>query len=92
MQACLSDTNIVVVAKDTDEMILLVYAYTIAMPTSEWFLKVDLEKCVNIRKLYNYLGDKLSAYLPRIHAISGCDKTFLRCSKGKITKEAIKRK
>ena len=73
LHACFSDTNIVVVAKDADEMILLVYAYTIAMPTSEWFLKVDLEKCVNIGKLYNYLGDKLSAYLPCIHAISVCD-------------------
>ena len=75
MQACLSDTNIVVVAKDTEVMILLVYACAITMPTSEWFLKVDNENTVNIGKLNSYLGDKLSTYLPHTHAISGCDTT-----------------
>ncbi len=39
LQACHEDTNVVVESKDTDVLLLMIYAFTKHRPTNEWFVK-----------------------------------------------------
>ena len=39
--ACEKNTVVVVVAKDTDVLVILVHAYAIVKPSSNWFMKID---------------------------------------------------
>eukprot|EP00795_Rhopilema_esculentum_P000988 gene988-biopygen7430 len=50
LQACEKDTVVVVVAKDTDVLVILVHAYAIVKPSSKWFMKIDHEKYVDVAK------------------------------------------
>ena len=43
------DTKVVAVSKDTDVLILLVYAYAKYKPTKEWYMKIDANKFASIR-------------------------------------------
>lgn len=71
----LTDTNIVVVAKDTDVFVLMVLAYCVEKPTGKWFSKIDHEKYVDIGKVVGYLGEDISKNLAAVHAVTGCDTT-----------------
>ncbi len=84
LHACLINTNVVVVAKDTDVFVLMVYAYCIEKPSKKWFLKIGHEKYVDIRKVVDYLGEEISKNLPSIHAITGCDTTSAIFGVGKV--------
>ena len=92
LHACLDDTNVVVVSRDTDVFILLVHAFSIVKPTSQWFMKIDHQKYVDIGKACSYLGEKVSLRLPQFHAITGCDTTsfFFGVGKVKVLKKLIK--
>ncbi len=56
LQACERDTVVVVVAKDTDVLVILVHAYAIVKPSSKWFLRIDHEKYVDVEKVNEFLG------------------------------------
>ena len=72
--ACTSeDTKIVVVSKDTDVLILLVYAYAKYKPTKEWYMKIDANKFASIKSIAEYLGSNISVCLPQMHALTGSD-------------------
>ena len=91
-QACEKDTVVVVVAKDTDVLVILVHAYAIVKPSSKWIMKIDHEKYVDVGKVYDFLGENVSMHLPNIHAISGCDTTsfFYGVGKFKLLKKVMK--
>ena len=84
LHASLQDTNVVVVAKDTDILLLLVHAYNKLKPSNKWFMKIDRERYVDIFKVAEYLGCEIASYLPQIHAITGCDTTSFFFGVGKI--------
>ena len=84
LHACREDTNVVVDSKDTDVLVLMIYAFTIHRPTSEWLMKIEAERYVNIRKILNHFGEDLCLKLPRIHAITGCDTTSFLHGVGKV--------
>ena len=93
LHACREDTNVVVDSKDTDVLVLMIYAFTIHRPTSEWLMKIKAERYANIRKILNHFGEDLCLKLPHIHAITGCDTTSFLHGLGKVSviKKSIKR-
>eukprot|EP00795_Rhopilema_esculentum_P011083 gene11083-biopygen13452 len=97
LQACEKDTVVVVVAKDTDVLVIIVHAYAIVKPCSKWFMKIDHEKYVDVEKVYveksDYiLGEKVLMHLPHIHSILGCDTTsfFYGFGRVKLLKKVMK--
>ena len=84
LHASLQDTDVVVVAKDTDVFVLMVYAYNKLQPCSKWYMKIDHEKYVDISKVSNHLGTEISSYLPQLHSLTGCDTTSFFYGVGKI--------
>ena len=84
LHASLQDTNVVIVAKDTDVFVLLVYVYSKLQPCSKWYMKIDHDKYLDIGKVKKYLGSKISSYLPQLLSLTGCDTTFFFCGVGKI--------
>ena len=75
LHALQEDTKVVVVSKDTDVLILLVYAYAKCKPTKEWYMKIDANKFASIRSIVEYLGSNISVCLPQILALTGSDTT-----------------
>ena len=74
LHACPQDTNVVVVvAKDTDVLILLIYAYEVVKLKCSWHMKV-----------HAFLGSRISRYLPEVHATTGCDTTSFFYGIGKV--------
>ena len=84
LHVCLADTNIVVVAKDTDVFVLMVFAYCVEKPSGKWFLKINHEKYIDIGKIVDYLGEDVYRNLPAIHAVTGCDTTSAMFGVGKV--------
>ena len=79
-----SDKDVVVVAKDTDVLILLVWAYNNFSIKHQWFMQYDTEKFANISMICTFLGEKLCRTLPLFHALSGCDTTSYLYNVGKV--------
>ena len=66
------DSDVVVVCKDTDVLILMIWAYSKLNITNNWYLKYDHEKFADIRKICSYLGKTLSLNLLKIYALTEC--------------------
>ena len=45
-----------IVSKDTDVLVLLVYLYTLKNVTSKWCMKIDNEKFIDVEKKVEYYG------------------------------------
>ena len=84
LQACQKNTNCVVVSKDTDVFVLLVFAFAAKDIKYSWAMKIDHNKYINIQKVVQYLGKEIALKLPHVHAITGCDTTSFMFSVGKI--------
>ena len=69
------DSDVAIVCKDTDVLILIVWAYSILNITNNWYLKYDHEKFADIRKICSYLDKTLGLNLPKIQALIGCNTT-----------------
>ena len=83
LHASLQNTNVVIVAKDTDVFVLLVYVYSKLQPCSKWYMKIDHDKYVDIGKVNKYLGSKISSYLPQWLSLTGCDTTLFSLGLGR---------
>ena len=70
----LEDKNIVVVAKDTDVLTLLMTGFAQLFPSQLWVMKYDINKYASI-KLYEYYGPSVCANISKYHALKGCDTT-----------------
>ena len=60
LHAFKSRENIVVVLKDTDILMLLVYGHSTCTITKEWVLKYDKNSYANIGATCKYLGNNVS--------------------------------
>ena len=47
-----SSKPVLVKAKDTDILILMVYAFALTSPPYDWYLQIDNGKIVSIKKIY----------------------------------------
>ena len=75
LHALQEDTKVVVVSKDSDVLILLVYAYAKYKPTKEWYMKIDANKFASIKSIGSNLGRNISVCLPQIHVHTSSDTT-----------------
>ena len=78
------DTDVVIVARDTDVLILMIYIYAKRKITSNLYMKYAAGKYANIGKIVEYLGIDLSLKLVHIHAVTGCDTTSYFYGVGKM--------
>ena len=51
LHALREKTNVVVVASDTDVLVLMVYAYALKDIKDDWYMKIGEKKFVNVRKI-----------------------------------------
>ena len=76
LHASLENTNIIVVSKDTDVLVLMIWAYEkCQISPRKWYMKYDHMKYADIGEICSFLGTKISFVLPSFHAITGCDTT-----------------
>ena len=89
LHASLAEENVVVVAKDTDVLVLLVNEYSKLLPIQEWVMKYDANKHASISKIIKYLRQTVFNNIPRCHAITGCNTTsyFFRVRKLRLSRK-----
>ena len=92
LHAILAEKDVVVVAKDTDVLVLMIWAFVALQIKHKWFLKYDASKYVDIESVCIFLGKDLSLALPAVHALTGCDTTsyFFGAGKVKILQKLLK--
>ena len=68
LYALYNNTNAVIVSKDTDLLILIVYMYALKNITSKWCIKIDNEKLIDVGKIVEYYGkDIKDIHVPKLH-------------------------
>ena len=92
LHALKSDTDVVVVAKDTDVLVLMIWAYEQQNISKKWYMKYDHNKYADISEICKFLGPKICGVLPAVHALTGCDTTsyFFKVGKVKVLKKLMK--
>ena len=68
-----SSNPVLVKAKDTDILILMVYAFALTSPPYDWYLQIDNGKIVSVKKIYQNFGKTTSLCLPQFHSLIGGD-------------------
>ena len=71
---CCSSFNkpCVLKAKNTDILILVIYANAVQQPEQEWCMQTDKDFFVSIRNTYEKAGSTTCLLLPQFHVITGC--------------------
>ena len=79
----------VIVSKDTDVLVILIWAYSTYDVQCNWYIKYDTYKYAAIKNICEYLSPELCKDLPAFHTITGCDTTsyFFRKNKASIFKK-----
>ena len=54
LHAALSPEDVVVVAADTDVLILMIYAYSVFLVKQRWVFRSENEKCADIEIISSY--------------------------------------
>ena len=92
LHAAASNTDCMVVSKDTDVFLLLIYAFYKCKSQKTWYMKYDNDKYVDIGKVFVYLGINMTENLLKFHSLTGCDSTsyFYRVGKIKLWKKLLK--
>ena len=60
----LEDKPTVVIASDTDILILMVHAFASRLPDHDYFLQTNKDKFVDISKIFDYIGNTAAITLP----------------------------
>jgi len=89
-----SEGPIIVKAKDTDILILMIYAYALKKSEAIWCMQVDHNKFVNVGKIAKFFDESTCLQLPAFHSLTGCDTTsyFYHISKTSVFEKARKNK
>ena len=86
------DTDVGVVAKDTDVLVLLIWAYVKYNVSRKWYLKYETDKYADIGAICDYFGKNIALLLPVFHSITGCDTTSYFFRAGKCKQENCERR
>ncbi len=89
-----SEGPVIVKAKDTDILILMIYAYALKEPEATWCMQIDHNEFFNVGKIAQFLDKPTCLQLPVFHSLTGCDTTsyFYRSSKTSDFEKAWKNK
>ena len=89
-----SEGPVIVKAKDTNILTLMMYAYALKKPEAIWCMQIDHNKFVNVGKIAQFLDESTCLQLPAFHSLTGCDTTsyFYRISKTSVFEKARKNK
>ena len=60
----LEDKPTVVIASDTDILILMVHVFASRLPDHDYFLQTNKVKFVDISKIFDYIGNTAAITLP----------------------------
>ena len=71
LHASKSSGNVVIVANDTDILMLLIYSYSTCEISKEWVLKCDTNSYANIGTVCKHLGSTVSRNILEYYAITG---------------------
>lgn len=85
LHALLCENDVVIVCKDTDVMILLVWAYIKYNVTKKWYMNYEKGQYADIGMIVEFLGPAVGICLPALHALTGCDTTSHFHNTGKCT-------
>ena len=82
-------TDAIIVAKDTDVLVLLVCAYKKYHVRHKWYFMYDAEKYADVGAICDFLEEDVCLALPAFHTITGCDTTsyFYRAGKLRVFKK-----
>ena len=88
----LEDKPTVVIASDTDILILMVHVCASRLPDHDWFLQIKKNQFVNVSKIHDYIANAVAITLPAMFVITGCDTVsyFYRNSKKAILERVLK--
>ena len=91
LHALYSKNDVVVVSKDTDVLILLIWADIKHNITKKWYMNYEKEQYADIGLIAEFLDPAIGICLPTLHALTGCDTTshFNNTSKCTILKKLI---
>ena len=91
LHAILSEKDCVIVASDTDVLILLVWAYDHYQVKKNWYFQYETHCFANVSMICDYLGKDVCSRLPAFHALTGCDQTsyFSGAGKSRIFEKAL---
>ena len=86
------DKPTVVIASDTDILILMVHVFASRLPDHDWFLQIKKNQFVNVSKIHDYIANAVAVTLPAMFVITGCDTVsyFYRKSKKAILERVLK--
>ena len=79
-----SEDEVIMVANDTDVLILLVYAYAMHRLSRQWKTKVDTNRYIDIKTIGEHYGRDVCLVLAAYYSITGCDTTSFPYKVGKI--------
>ena len=69
----LEDKPTVVIASDTDILIIVVHVFASGLPDHDWFLQTRKNQFVNVSKVHDYIGNAVAMTLPAMFVLAGCD-------------------
>ena len=84
LHALICEKNSAIVAKDTDVLILLVWAYDHFNVKYKWFFSHEKNVYADISVICAFLSKEICSGLLSFHAISGCDTTSFMFNVGKL--------
>ena len=84
LHAVNSNADCVIVSKDTDVFLLLIYAYHKSNSQRNWYMKYDSDKYVDISTVLRSLDPNFTENLLKFHTLTGCDSTSFFYRVGKI--------
>ena len=81
-----------VIALDTDILILMVHVFESRHSDHDWFIKTKKNQLVNVSKIHEYISNAVAITLPAMFILNGCDKMsyFYRKTKKAIFKRVLK--
>ena len=88
----MDDKPAVVIASDTDILILIVYVFVSRLSNHDWFLQTKKNQFVNVSKIHDYIGNAVAIMQAAMFVLTGCDtvRYLYRKSKKAILERVLK--
>ena len=75
LHAFLANSDVVIVASDTDVLILMIWTYHSYNLKFNWYFKYKNNRYADISKICSFFGSAICENILALHGISGCDTT-----------------